>query len=135
MNNKTTVDHINFWPEGEGHPDYRAVPEFLSMSKCEVSRMTGASPVSIRYDSSIPARLSNQLEVVASILNRVTTIFEGDLEKTKLWFHMPNPLLGETSPREMLCQGRSKQLSLFLSEAEQYSVGVLSPNVGGDNNR
>jgi len=40
----------------------------------------------------------------------VLNFFNGDEQKTILWFSTPNPLLGEVSPFKMIIEGRSNKL-------------------------
>ena len=38
----------------------------------------------------------------------------GDADKTGTWFKTRNPLLGDISPRDMICLGRFQRLRKFI---------------------
>jgi hypothetical protein len=52
----------------------------------------------------------------------VAGYFEGDIEKTALWFRTPNPMLGNISPRDMIRFGRYKRLLKFVTEAREANT-------------
>lgn len=52
----------------------------------------------------------------AVAINLVGNYFK-DEQKTILWFHTSNPLLGEMSPRDMIRLGRFKKLLSFIQNA------------------
>ena len=113
-------DYIGFFPKNSTDtPNYQAVSDFLKIDKKEASLMAGVSQKSVRYDTRIPVPLAERFEQVANIVNRVAGLFDGDMNKTGLWFRTPNPLLGEVSPRDMLRMDRYKRLSKFVGEAER----------------
>ena len=47
----------------------------------------------------------------------VLGFFEGDVNRAALWFRLPNPLLGDLSPRDMIRYGRYGKLKEFVLEA------------------
>ena len=51
------------------------------------------------------------------LCEQVLGFFEGDVGKTALWFRLPNPLLGDLSPRDMIRYGRYARLQEFVVEA------------------
>jgi len=51
------------------------------------------------------------------LCEQVVGFFEGDVAKTALWFRLPNPLLGDVSPRDMIRYGRFAKLQEFVVEA------------------
>ena len=51
------------------------------------------------------------------LCEQVVEFFEGDVAKTALWFRLPNPLLGDVSPRDMIRCGRYAKLQEFVVEA------------------
>ena len=63
-----------------------------------------------------PARLAGEDELTA-LCEQVVGFFEGDVAKTALWFRLPNPLLGDVSPRDMIRYGRYAKLQQFVVEA------------------
>jgi len=47
----------------------------------------------------------------------VAKFFDGDTDKTVLWFKARNPLLGDISPKEMIRLGRYERLRKFIINA------------------
>ena len=113
-------DYLGFYPQSpEETPNYKVVPNFLSIDKKQLSQIGQVAISSVRYDENIPKDLAERLEQIANIANRVTALFDGDIQKAALWFRTMNPLLGDVSPRDMLRMNRFKRLAKFVSEAEQ----------------
>lgn len=56
------------------------------------------------------------------LCEQVVGFFEGGGAKTALWFRLPNPLLGDVSPRDMIRYGRYAKLQEFVVEALADSV-------------
>lgn len=63
-----------------------------------------------------PARLAGEDELTV-LCQQVVGFFEGDVGKTALWFRLPNPLLGDISPRDMIRYGRYAKLQQFVMDA------------------
>jgi hypothetical protein len=70
-----------------------------------------------------PARLAGDDEL-AVLCKQVMGFFEGDVAKTALWFRLPNPLLGDVSPRDMIRYGRYARLQEFVAEALADNAGA-----------
>jgi hypothetical protein len=51
------------------------------------------------------------------LCEQVVEFFEGDVAKSALWFRLPNLLLGDISPRDMIRCGRYAKLQEFVVEA------------------
>ena len=51
------------------------------------------------------------------LCEHVVGFFEGDVNRAALWFRLPNPLLGDLSPRDMIRYGRFARLREFVVEA------------------
>lgn len=95
--------------------DYQKVVKFAEMEKKDVSRATGIPVTSVRYEEEkIPKELRDRLTEWANLFNLVAGYFKGDARKTSLWFKMPNPLLGNITPRDMIRIGRYKKLISFV---------------------
>jgi hypothetical protein len=58
------------------------------------------------------------------LCEQVVGFFEGDVAKTALWFRLPNPLLGDISPRDMIRHGRYAKLQEFVTEALAENAAV-----------
>lgn len=101
-----------------GNLDYSEVVKTLQFKKEDVSKATGAPLSSIRYEEEkIPKEVKDRITEWATLLNLVAQQFQGDIKKTCLWFTMPNPLLGNISPRDMIRFGRYKKLLKFILTA------------------
>ncbi len=95
----------------------KASIDFLDFSKADVSKATGQAKNSIRYDERVPAELEERIKQIANIINLVAEFFEGNPDKTKLWFVTENPMLGNISPRDMIRFGRYEKLRKFIINA------------------
>lgn len=115
FDNIPKVDHLNFWVNNE--VDYNKVSDFLEFDKNELSKIGGISKQSVRLDHRIPQALKERLRDIALICALVAEYFEGDAQKTALWFKTSNPMLGDVTPRDMVRLGRAKKLIRFILEA------------------
>lgn len=113
-------DPLQFW--SDHGLDYRRLSQFLDFDTNELSKVGGVSKSSVRLDERIPLELKNRLDQIANICALVAEYFQGDAEKTALWFRTPNPLLGNIAPRDMVRYGRYKKLLKFVTEARQANV-------------
>lgn len=95
----------------------KAVSDFLGLKKAEVSKIAQVAPSSVRWDAATPQKVIDRFEEIATVVNLVAGIFEGDKQKTVLWFKSPNPLLGDVSPRDMIRLGRYDKLRKFIISA------------------
>jgi hypothetical protein len=105
-----TVPEHDFIHASKGEQGAKNVVDFLNLQRNEVARATHIAVSSVRYDARIPHKLKERLQEIGTIINLVAEQFDGDLEKTKLWFETENPLLGHMSPRQMICYGRYAKL-------------------------
>lgn len=108
-------NHLNLIENAQ--PSYKAVADFLNLDKDELSKATGIPKNSIRQDK-MPRELEERLFEIVSLCEEVATFFKGDVEKTVQWFKLPNPMLGNISPRDMIRFGRYKKLMRFVQEAK-----------------
>lgn len=107
-------DYFELFNKGE--PDVKKVLALLKYKKEDVSAAISIPVGSVRYDEKMPQELKERVIEWAVALNLVAGFFK-DQEKTVLWFFMPNPLLGEMSPRDMIRVGRFKKLIKFIQTA------------------
>ncbi len=105
-------DVLGFGLGQQFHPE--RVKEFLELKKVDVSRVADVSLKSVRFDGAIPVAVRDRLEEIASTCNLVAQAFDGDVDKTALWFKAKNPLLGDVSPRDMVRLGRFDRLRRFI---------------------
>jgi len=94
--------------------DAKSVQSFLSLEEEEVSRIADVSPKSVRFDDAMPVPIRERLQEIANTINLVARFFGGDADKTGTWFKTRNPLLGDISPRDMICLGRFQRLRKFI---------------------
>jgi hypothetical protein len=107
-----------------GRADYKRVAELVKLSKGDLSKIGKVSKASVRFDDSIPASVAERLREIANIANLVAEFFDGDAHKVGLWFELPNPQLGNVSPRTMIRGDRYKRLSNFVLEAREAESAV-----------
>src|SRR3989442_518099 len=69
---------------------------------------------SVRFDERMTPELKKRITEIAVICERVAGYFKGNAQKTLLWFSLPNTLLGNISPVEMIKLGRYKKLFHFV---------------------
>jgi hypothetical protein len=94
--------------------DAKSVQSFLSLKEEDVSRIADVSPKSVRFDDAMPVPVRERLQEIANTINLVARFFGGDADKTGTWFKTRNPLLGDISPRDMICLGRFQRLRKFI---------------------
>jgi hypothetical protein len=108
-------DYFGFREGGSFHP--KGVSDALGLKREDVSKITSVSLSSVRYDDAIPLQVRDRLEEISNTINMVAGFFDGDTEKTVLWFKTRNPLLGDISPRDMIRLGRFERLRKFIINA------------------
>ena len=108
-------DYFSFFKKDK--PEYNRIKKFLDFKKEDISKATGVSLNSIRFDERIPPEVQQRMKEWANLVNLVAEHFEGSAEKTALWFITPNPLLGNVTPRDMIRFGRYKKLFKFIFNA------------------
>jgi len=114
-----STDPLEFW--SKHGLNYKKVTDFLDLDTEELSKIGGVSKRTVRLDNRIPNNLRERLEQIANICAMVAGFFEGDVDKTALWFKTLNPMLGDISPRDMIRYGRYKRLLKFITEAQEAS--------------
>lgn len=110
-------DFLSLFREGAAEPNCAEVVNFLRFKKDDVSTATGVRSHSIRFDDRIPPDLRNRIREWAILLNLVAGHFDGNSDKTYMWFTMPNPLLGNMAPRDMIRLGRFRKLLRFVVDS------------------
>lgn len=107
--------HLPFYDDG--HTDLKKVASFLDYSNADVAKIAGVSEKSVRFKGRIPRAVKDRLEQIANICELVANNFNGDVEKTALWFRLENPMLGNISPKDMIRFGRYKKLRKFILDS------------------
>ena len=100
-------------------PNYKGILSFLDFTKEDLSKATGVPRSSIRDGDRMPKELQDRLLEIATVCELVAEYFKGDIEKSTLWFKMPNPSLGDVSPRDMIRLGRFHKLLKFIYDARK----------------
>ena len=100
-----------------GVPRHAAVLSFFKFGKNEVASATGVPLASVRYDDRMPEIVRQRMSEWATLVNLVAQYFGGDVQKTVLWFNLPNPMMGSASPRDMIRFGRYSVLRNFIHTA------------------
>ncbi len=108
-------NHLGFLDKKSYNP--KKVVEFLGFTQNDVSRATALPRTVIRYDARMPRELEERLLEIGAICELVAGHFKGDIQKTNLWLRLPNTLLGNISPREMIRFGRYRKLYKFVTNA------------------
>jgi hypothetical protein len=102
---------------GDGKLNLRKTVDFLGFKKEDVAKATNAPVQSVRFDVRIPAEVLQRLTEIATICELVAEHFRGDIAKTALWFKVPNPLLGNLSPKDQIRLGRYRKVLKFVLQA------------------
>jgi hypothetical protein len=108
-------DYLGFWANETLNA--RGVANFLDLDKRDVAKVAGVAPASVRFDQKIPREVLDRLLEIANVCSLVAQFFDGDAQKTVLWFRTKNPLLGDISPRDMIRFGRYEKLRRFVMAA------------------
>lgn len=117
LNIFNTVPKKKYLPiyQDNGSMDPQEVTKVLSLRKKDIATATNFPLSSIRFDQSRASKeLIDRIKEWGVALEKVAEYFDGDLEKTALWFSLENPLLGNVSPRDMIRLGRFKKLFKFI---------------------
>lgn len=102
----------------QGEPRYEKVADLLKLNGKDIAHAAGVPVSSVRLEAhKIPTEVAERVAEWAQALNLVAHFFNGDAEKTALWFTVPNPLLGGATPREMIRIGRFHRLYQFIKSA------------------
>lgn len=115
FNSIPSSDELGLFKEA-GKPNYDKVKDILGYSKQDISVASGVPFGSVRFDKKIPAELTERVTEWATAIGLVHGFFK-DESKTILWFKVPNPLLGDVAPRDMIKVGRFKKLLKFIQTA------------------
>lgn len=113
--NTVADDSLKFGLGPQFNP--KGVVDWLDLSNDEVSKIAAVAKSSVRFDKQIPKQVVERFEEIANVANMVAAVFNGDPQKTTLWFKTKNPFLGDVSPREMIRLGRYDRLRRFVISA------------------
>jgi len=102
--------------KNSGKPNYDRVKDILGFTKQDISIASGVPFGSIRFNGKVPAELTERVIEWATAIALVHSFFK-DETKTMLWFKVPNPMLGDVAPRDMIKVGRFTKLQKFIQTA------------------
>jgi len=93
-------------------PIPKKVANILNFKREDIASSSGHPLNSIRFNR-LPLDVQERITEWAIAINLVAEHF-GDINKTMLWFKIPNPMLGNMAPRDMIRVGRFKKLLTFI---------------------
>lgn len=102
--------------DDKGEVDIQKTCDFLEVSKKQLAESFGLSEGSVRADR-MSKGAKQRLTELAEAMEKVAIIMEGDHDKTRLWFKVPNPNLGGNSPRGLILLKRTSVLFDFITAA------------------
>ena len=103
--------------EQPGEVNTWEVLKMLELSNRDAAALARVPVNSIKRGIPIPEDLATRVLEWAVMLEVVAGFFEGDVDKTVLWFKLGNPLLGGLTPREMIRFGRAQKLREIIQDA------------------
>lgn len=107
----------------EGQTDPKKLASYLEFSNQDMAKAADISENSVRYDSKrMPEKLKTRISEIANICELVAEHFEGDSERTALWFKSKNPILGGISPRDMIRFGRYQKLLQVIMDFKHGNI-------------
>ena len=106
-----------FGLKGKNGYDFRKTASFLGLNRRNIAKAAKISEQSVRYDERTPADLKDFFMKIISVICIVAKQFDYDKENTKLWFNMPNPMLGGVSPVQMIILGKYGKLMKFIQRS------------------
>jgi hypothetical protein len=113
------TDYLGIYANGNREESCRRIADFLSFSHEDVSRIGEVSRNSVRYDEKMPEVVRERLLEIANVCELVASYFDGNLDKTAMWFKAQNPMFGEMSPRDMIRAGRYQKVIKIVQQALQ----------------
>jgi hypothetical protein len=113
------ADDLLHFHRPDGQLEYQRVMDFAKLKKADIAKLARVSPTSVRWDDKMPESVAERLQQIANIANLVAEFFHGDAKKVALWFSLPNPSLGDISPRDLIRAGRYKLLQNFVLDARE----------------
>ncbi len=120
FSNVATNKKLPLYDEKTGQTDPKKVADFLNYNNEDVAKIGDVSTKSVRYEPTrIPASVTERFQEIANICELVAEQFNGNIEKTVLWFKLKNPMLGNVSPRDLIRIGRYKKLLQFIMDSRQ----------------
>lgn len=102
----------------------KKVASYLGLTTSELSKAVGVTTKrttkrtsSRTHSEKIPKEILARMREIAVICEMVAGYFEGNVQKTVLWFSLKNPMLGGISPKDMIRSGNYRKLEKFIRNA------------------
>jgi hypothetical protein len=108
--------------DAPGKPSLKEITRILEFTKKAVAQGARIPESKFSLAHGLPIELEDRLREWAMIIEIVAQHFDGDSERTALWFRLPNPLLGGFEPREMIRFGRANQLRRVVTDAVEGNL-------------
>ena len=107
----------------DGQTDPKKLANYLEFSNQDMAKAAGISEKSVRYDNKrMPDSLRIRVAEIANVCEMVAEHFDGDAERTALWFRFKNPILGGISPRDMIRFGRYQKLLQVIMDFKHGNI-------------
>jgi hypothetical protein len=116
LGNVAQQNYLNFSSENDASHAL-GVLDFLKFQKKDVSHIAGIPQNQFRTIKDLPPAVLRRFIEIGNICQLVAGYFGGNPEKTYLWFTLPNMMLGNIPPREMIRLGRYQKLHSFVVDA------------------
>ncbi len=95
---------------------------FLDFHKRDMCVATMIKPGSMRFDHRMPKIVERYLADIVNCIEHVDEYFEGNHTKTKTWFLVKNPMLGEIAPRALIRIGRVQKLLKMIIDLKSGNI-------------
>lgn len=106
-----------------GQTEPKLVVDFLKFSNADVAKISMTAVSSVRFEPNrIPEKIRTRMIEIANICELVAEHFDGDAERTVMWFREKNPMLGGVSPRDMLRFGRYQKLLQIIMDFKSGNI-------------
>ncbi len=97
-----------------GDYDWSEIMDFVQITREDLASICEIKVDSVRFDARMTRMTREYLTKILCAIELVGEFFEGNEYKTKMWFQMENPLLGNITPRKMISWGRVEKLHTFI---------------------
>ena len=109
--------------DSSGTTEPKRVAQFLSFSNADVAKISATAVSSVRFEANrVPEKIRSRMMEIANICELVAEHFDGDAERTVMWFREKNPMLGGLSPRDMLRFGRYQKLLQIIMDFKSGNI-------------
>jgi len=103
--------------DAPGKVNAERLAKLLEFSKKDIAEAANVNPHSFSYGGKLPPVVAERLYEWATALELVAGFFDGNADKTVIWFKSPNPLLGDLPPMYLIRIGRAGKLIRIIRDA------------------